>query len=346
MVDIRVDKIIASGWDNITKEDLEFLYFEREMTKNNIAQLFNISYNQVRYKLKKFELNLQRKYIADSFKEALHNVKKQSLQELIFADEISHEKFENSELSWGPVKVLQGRYKGRIGYLDDDDGTYGYVYWGEMILSLDSNSRISLKYLSNDITTYDLARRADELKNKIALMRAGSHESRSKELYRNITDLYGEYTYIIGLLNRIYEATFYQNNGNNKRVFLSYSSFNKEMATWVATDLKMAGFQVWFDNWEIEGGHNIIDEIGKGIEKADALVMLVSKSYINSIMCKAEWNSYFMTKFKNQPNSIIPIILDDTIPPTILSSIRYLKISENFDYDSMMKDLKRALAKL
>ena len=118
------------------------------------------------------------------------------------------------------------------------------------------------------------------------------------------------------------------------------------MATWVATDLRRAGFQVWFDSWEIEGGHNILDEIGKGIERADALVMLVSKSYIQSVMCKTEWNSYFMTKFKTQPNSIIPIILDDTTPPTVLSSIRYLKLADDGDYDLMIKDLKRALAKL
>lgn len=68
------------------------------------------------------------------------------------------------------------------------------------------------------------------------------------------------------------------------------------MATWVATDLKRAGYQVWFDQWKIEGGYDIIDEIGNGIEMADALVMLVSKSYIDSAMCKTEWHSYWYTK--------------------------------------------------
>ena len=63
MVDIRVDKIIASGWANISKEDLEFLYFEREMSKNKIAQLFEVSYNQVSYKLKKFELICKEKIL-------------------------------------------------------------------------------------------------------------------------------------------------------------------------------------------------------------------------------------------------------------------------------------------
>lgn len=345
MKDIQVDKIVENGWDNISKDDLEFLFFEKEMIKSEIAKLFNVSYNQVSYKLKKFNLNWQRKIIADGLNKVLNDMKKQSLQELIFTDETYSEDFEDGELVWGPVKVVQGRHKGRIGYLDDAEGSYGYVYWGEMVYVLDSYARIRLKYLSNDITTYDLVMRAEELGKQIARMRASVYRrSDDAEIYKNITNLYGEYTYIIGLLNRIYEETFHLNNGTKKRVFLSYSSLNKDVATWIATDLKRTGYQVWFDSWKIEGGHNIIDEIGKGIDKADALVMLVSKSYINSVMCKAEWNSYFMTKFKTQPNSIIPIILDDTVPPTILSSIRYLKLAD--DYNLMMKDLKRALVKL
>ena len=268
------------------------------------------------------------------------------MQELIFADDSLNEDNAEGELSWGPVKALQGKHKGRIGCLDDAEGAYGYVYWGDMVSVLDSCDKIKLKYLTNNITTYDFVKRAEELGTQIARMRAISQYGDDSEIYKNITDLYGEYTYIIGLLNRIYEETFYHNNGNKKRVFLSYSSLNKDMATWIATDLKRTGYQVWFDVWEIEGGHNIIDEISRGIETADAFVMLVSKSYINSAMCKTEWQAYFMTQFKTHPNSIIPIILDDSEPPTILSNIRYLKLSDDYDYDYMIRDLKRALAKL
>lgn len=53
-----------------------------------------------------------------------------------------------------------------------------------------------------------------------------------------------------------------------------------------------------------------------------------------------------MTKFRSRSNSIIPIILDDTVPLMILSNIKYLKLLEGYDYDFMIKDLKRALAKL
>lgn len=343
MKDIRTDGIVANGWDNISKEDLEFLYFEKRMIKREIASLFNVSHNQVKYKLTKYDLNLQRKIQIEGLKKIFGDIKKQSLQELIFAGETFDEDIDGSALSCGPVKVLQGRYKGRIGCLDDEDRGYGYIHWGDMAFYIDSAVKIKSEYLSNHITTYDYIKRAEELKSLIARTHTGHGDV---GVYEKTISLFSEYTYIISLLNQIYEETIYQNNGNKKRVFLSYSSLNKDFATWIATDLKRARYQVWFDSWEIDGGHNIIDEIGIGIEKADALVMLVSKSYINSAMCKTEWQSYFMTKYKNQPNSIIPILLDDTTPPTILSSIRYLKLSSGYDYDFMLKELKRALIKL
>lgn len=31
---------------------------------------------------------------------------------------------------WGPVRVLSGRYKGQVGYYDDDEGRHCVVYLG------------------------------------------------------------------------------------------------------------------------------------------------------------------------------------------------------------------------
>ena len=41
-----------------------------------------------------------------------------------------NDKFYDEELKWGPVIVTKGKYKGRIGCYDDDEGSYAYVYWG------------------------------------------------------------------------------------------------------------------------------------------------------------------------------------------------------------------------
>jgi hypothetical protein len=39
---------------------------------------------------------------------------------------------------YGPVKVIKGKQKGKVGYYDDDEGGYAIVYFGEPF-----NSRIT-----------------------------------------------------------------------------------------------------------------------------------------------------------------------------------------------------------
>ncbi len=69
-IDEKVKEIVAKGWENLNRDDLEYLYFEKDMIKTQIAELFGVSFNKVNYKLKKFDLNLRRKVLGD----ALDNV--------------------------------------------------------------------------------------------------------------------------------------------------------------------------------------------------------------------------------------------------------------------------------
>lgn len=48
-------------WEDITKEELKELYFKKDLLKVEIANMFNVTKNQVSYKLAKFKLNKQKK---------------------------------------------------------------------------------------------------------------------------------------------------------------------------------------------------------------------------------------------------------------------------------------------
>lgn len=65
-IDEKVKEIVAKGWENLNRDDLEYLYFEKDMIKTQIAELFGVSFNKVNYKLKKFDLNLRRKVLGDA----------------------------------------------------------------------------------------------------------------------------------------------------------------------------------------------------------------------------------------------------------------------------------------
>lgn len=70
-LDEKAKEIVAKGWENVNREDLEYLYFDKEMIKTQIAELFGVSFNKVNYKLKKYDLNLRRKVLGDALDYAL-----------------------------------------------------------------------------------------------------------------------------------------------------------------------------------------------------------------------------------------------------------------------------------
>jgi hypothetical protein len=41
------------------------------------------------------------------------------------------------DLDYGPVLITRGKYKGRIGYYDDDDLSKGVVYFGDYFVAHD-----------------------------------------------------------------------------------------------------------------------------------------------------------------------------------------------------------------
>lgn len=73
-IDEKVREIVNKGWEHVGKEDLEFLYFDKDMIKSQIAQLFGVSFNKVCYKLKKFDLNLRRKVLGEALDYALNKI--------------------------------------------------------------------------------------------------------------------------------------------------------------------------------------------------------------------------------------------------------------------------------
>ena len=54
----------------------------------------------------------------------------------------------------------------------------------------------------------------------------------------------------MNLLNKRYEETFYLQGKGEKNIFISHSSKDKQVALYIATDLKNANYNVWFDLWD------------------------------------------------------------------------------------------------
>jgi hypothetical protein len=117
-------------------------------------------------------------------------------------------------------------------------------------------------------------------------------------------------------------------------IFISHSSSDKAVAERVTQWLSEKGLRVWYDSWEILVGHDIVDEVYRGIRESRFLLVLLSISSINSRWVQEEVNAAKITEFELGSTVVLPCIIDadaKTAIPESLRTKRYADIAEDFD---------------
>ena len=72
------------------------------------------------------------------------------------------------------------------------------------------------------------------------------------------------------------------------KVYLSYSSKDKDLASDIASRLSEEGYDVW--NWQEElfPGDNWAKNLGEALEQSDAMIVLISKDSMDSWVVRKE----------------------------------------------------------
>jgi len=131
--------------------------------------------------------------------------------------------------------------------------------------------------------------------------------------------------------------------GHVPKVFLCHSSKDKDMVIRLATDLLGGGVQVWFDNWEIKVGENIVEKISSGIAESDYLAVVLSKSAVTSFWVQHEWTSMFMKAANEKKAKVLPILIEDCEIPTLLAPIRYANFKDDNLYNDSFRELLKSI---
>jgi len=83
-------------------------------------------------------------------------------------------------------------------------------------------------------------------------------------------------------------------------LFLCHASVDKPFVEKLANDLKGAGVNVWFDQWNIRVGESITWKIDEGIRENEYLSIVMSPESVNSEWVKTElgaaWNKQMATR--------------------------------------------------
>lgn len=246
------------------------------------------------------------------------------------------------KIPYGPVWIVGGPHKGRIGTYDDDDYNIkrkceeAIVYFGDVRIA-PVYSIIPFEDISS-VTTHALMKRQAQLLDSVTSYKEsslkGEKRARALEELNLIENL---------LADRMFSARHAETN-QAARVFISHSSKDKQLARWISVDLKSAGHHVWFDEWDIKVGESIPQKIGHGLDACDYLAVVLSKHAVESRWVENEWHTKYWDEIEKNKVMVLPLLKEDCTVPTLLKSKKYADF--RFDYTQGLEDLMHALAHL
>lgn len=102
------------------------------------------------------------------------------------------------------------------------------------------------------------------------------------------------------------------------KVFISHSNQDSDETLFVADSLRRAGIDVWVDFENIRGGADWLCEIQAGIQRCDAVVVVLSKSSANSVWVERECLYAWQLR-----KPVFTALVDDILIPLHLINIQY-----------------------
>lgn len=123
---------------------------------------------------------------------------------------------------------------------------------------------------------------------------------------------------------------------SSRTIFFSYSRKDSEFALDLGNKLREAGANIWLDQLDIRPGTNWDDSIEKALHNSDWLLVLLSKTSVNSKNVSDEY-SFALEEGKN----VVPILLEPCDIPFRLRRLQYADFST--DPDQGIKTLINAL---
>ena len=103
-------------------------------------------------------------------------------------------------------------------------------------------------------------------------------------------------------------------------IFLSYAHADRAKAQRIAAILEQSGHTVWWDAL-VEGGSRFAQSIDEALDKADAVVVLWSKSSVES-----DWVRDEAAQGRDRQR-LVPLSLDGTVPPLGFRQIQVIKLA-------------------
>jgi hypothetical protein len=124
-----------------------------------------------------------------------------------------------------------------------------------------------------------------------------------------------------------------------KDFFISYTGADSDRATWVAELLEDNDYSVTIQAWDFRPGDNFISKINEALLECKKVIVILSKSYLESKWCEMEWTSKLAEQAKLKEGCIIPIRIEPIDLKGLLSPIVYIDIVDKTEDEAKRRIL-------
>lgn len=102
--------------------------------------------------------------------------------------------------------------------------------------------------------------------------------------------------------------------------FISYTAADRGWAEWIAWQLEAAGYRVLIQAWDFVPGASWMAKMSDGVRGARYVLAVLSRSYLNSVYGRAEWEAAFR-EAPREVNKVIPVRVEDCPRPDLLAHV-------------------------
>ncbi len=123
----------------------------------------------------------------------------------------------------------------------------------------------------------------------------------------------------------------------SSKVFISYSSKDKEFVKKLIRELNRKKVNIWIDEFEIKVGDSIIEKITEGLSESSYLIIVLSKHSLKSKWVEKELKISLMLQLNKGAIKIFPLLykIDFDEIPLFLQDIKGLKIDDEISENAI-----------
>jgi len=113
-------------------------------------------------------------------------------------------------------------------------------------------------------------------------------------------------------------------------IFISHSSKDKSAASHLAKILNYCAIDAWLDDWELEVGQSLTDEISKAMNESRYIAILITENYNKTVWTKTEYKKALSREQKEERTVMVPLIVGQAVIPDFLEDKLYIDLRDDF----------------